>query len=580
MESSWSVLDSFRGDFFQGEWPSIPEHFQISLHQYPDCPCFTAFTPELIKFTYKEAYEVIQNTVRYLMQAGMKKGDRVVLTGKNSPYWALAYLSVMEAGGVIVPLDYQMEPERMNYLINFVEAEILFIDKEKCDLVGFENDTKIKTRISLSKEKSNFIMDLPASPEKEYSRPAENDLAAILFTSGTTGNEKGVMLTHRNFISDAYYACDPNFLIGEHKDVWYALLPLHHSYCMTAVFMESIIHGSDMVFAAGLATGQIMNDLKMGKITIVMGIPLLYNKILKGLMKQVRTKGLIIHTYIGLMMRLSGLIKIIFKVNLGKKLFKALLVKANLYNVKYLICGGGPLAPETFKRYNQLGLDFVQGYGLTETAPIIALNPSKHFKVESVGKIFPLCEAKIIDKDEDGIGEVIIKGSTTCSGYYKNKEATDELFTEDGYLKTGDLGYLDKDNYLYLTGRKKSMIVTEGGKNIFPEEIEDHFQLFQQIEQILIKGYLADKETKAEGIEAVIYPSEEHYQTAGIFNEEEIKADIIKIIHHVNRELLPYKRISKLRLTKEPMEMTTTKKLKRPNILEKLKKSEDTGFLI
>ena len=325
----------------------------------------------------------------------------------------------------------------------------------------------------------------------------------------------------------------------------------------------------------------MMNDLKRGRITVIMGIPLLYNKILKGMMKQVRSKGLLTHLLIGGLMRISGFLKTAFNINLGKKIFgNILLKKANLYTVKYMICGGGPLAPETFQRYQELGLDFVQGYGMTETAPISTLNPAHAFNVKSVGKVFPLIDMKILNPDEDGIGEIIIKGPICCKGYYKNEEATAELFTEDGYLRTGDLGYLDKENYLYLTGRAKSLIVTEGGKNVFPEEIEDHFQLFQQIEQILIVGYMANEETRGEGIEALIYPNKEHYESQSISNTEKIQEDLLEAVKSVNRELLTYKRISKVRILEEPMEMTTTKKIKRPRVIQWLKTQEDTGFMI
>jgi len=187
---------------------------------------------------------------------------------------------------------------------------------------------------------------------------------------------------------------------------------------------------------------------------------------------------------------------------------------------------------------------------------------------------------KILDPDDDGIGEIIIKGPICCRGYYKNEEATRELFTDDGYLRTGDLGYLDRDNYLYLTGRAKSLIVTEGGKNVFPEEIEDHFQLYQQIEQILIVGYMANEETRGEGIQALILPNREHYESQSISNAEKIKEDLVNAVKTVNRELLAYKRISKVMILDEPMEMTTTKKIKRPRVIQWLKEQPDTGFKI
>lgn len=578
MQNPWDELEQYRGTFIQGEWPTIPEQFHLSAHLYPDAACFTAFAPQEISFTYAEVEKLVEKTADYLISSGVKQGDRVVLTGKNSPYWGIAYLGILEAGAVIVPIDYQLDNDTIERLIDFSGAETLIVDKEKYTALATGEHSSITKRISLSQDHDNFILDLKARHRKRP-KATENDIAAILFTSGTTGNEKGVMLTHRNFMSDVYQACHKMFLDASQEDVWYALLPLHHSYCMTAVFLEGIKFGSEVVFAARLAVPQIMKDLKDGNVTIFMGIPLLFNKILQGMMKQVRSKGLAIHLYVGLMMKISGIIKKMTHKNPGKRIFASLLKKANLYNLRLLICGGGPLAPETFRRYNQLGLDFVQGYGLTETSPILTLNPRTHFKVDSVGKVFPLVDMRIIDQDENGIGEIVVKGPNITAGYYNNQEATEELFTSDGYLRTGDVGYLDSENYLYLTGRKKSLIVTEGGKNVFPEEIEDHFQLDQQIEQIMVRGYIANKETKSEGIEAVIFPNSEYFDSKGIYNREKIAEELKAVIQSHNRELLPYKRIQRLRVIDQPLEMTTTKKIKRPKIEEMIEK-RDPGVLL
>jgi len=564
VKNSWDALDPYRGEFVAGEWPTIPEQFRLSAHLYPEAPAFTQFSPEEVRISYREAREAVVTIASWLVSKGLKKGDRVVLTGKNSPWWALAYLGTLEAGGVIVPLDVQMEDDVSDRLIDFVEARFLFADADKLEVLGGRK-TGIKHRVSLSRGTEPFIADLPAGKTTEFDQATEHELAAILFTSGTTGMEKGVMLTHANFMADVYLACHPDFLQAEQSDVWYALLPLHHSYCMTAVFLEGIKHASEIVFAQAIVVDKIMKDLEFGGVTMFMGIPLLYNKILKGMMKKVRAKGFATHVLVGLLMRISGLFKFVFKVNIGKKIFGNLLLKkANLYNLKYLISGGGPLAPETVRRYQELGLEFVQGYGMTETAPISTLNPAHAFKLKSVGKVFHKVKMTIQNPDESGIGEVCVKGPICCEGYWKNDEATSELFDDEGWLHTGDLGYLDKDNYLYLTGRSKNLIVTEGGKNVFPEEVEDHFQLYHQIEQIMVRGYVADEATRAEGIEAIIVPSKEHYESLGTYETEAIRRDLLQAVKTVNRELLAYKRIDRIRIVEDALPMTSTRKVKRP----------------
>ncbi|OQY30981.1 MAG: long-chain fatty acid--CoA ligase [Spirochaetaceae bacterium 4572_59] len=546
----WDFLEEYKGTFFKGEWPTLPEMLKITVDRYPHRRAFTSFAPELLEFNFSEVLETSELLGQYLHSQGVKKGMRVGVTGKNSPEWALAYLGTLFAGAVVVPLDYGLKSEELFGLMKVAEVDILFCDNEKYD---FFKEKGLKNLVSLSPLNDNYILDIHCDVKEEIELPQEDDLAAVLFTSGTTGTAKGVMLTHKNFVSDSYQA-QANMNIY-HTDVFYALLPLHHSYSMLAVFIESLSVGAEVVFAKHLAIQQILIDLKSGKVTMFLGIPMLFNKLIKGLMKGVREKGIVVYGLIRSLMWLSGLIKKNFHVNPGKKMFKGLLSKLSLDTNRICICGGGPLPASTFKMFNQLGIDFVQGYGLTETSPIVALNPKEAYKESSVGKMIPGTETLILDPDENGCGEIAIKGSMVMKGYYNNEEATREVLMEDGFLHTGDVGYLDSDNYLYLTGRAKSMIVTEGGKNVFPEEIEDKFQLFDEVDQIMIRGFLLDEKMKVEAIEALIYPGE---------NPETIPEERFQeIIDEVNHGLKPYQKIHRFIVLDEAMEMTTTKKIKR-----------------
>ncbi len=559
----WKALETYKGKYFSGDWPTLPELFNITSDKFPERRCFSSYGPDLF-YTYKEAHAKIISVSNYLRKIGVKKGDKVAVTGKNSPEWSIAYLSVMFAGATVVPLDYQLHSDEITALLNFSEASILFVDEEKYDEIA-TSKSKINL-ISLAPEKKNYILNLDDPGDIPGDFPSQDDLAAILFTSGTTGNQKGVMLTHSNFVSDCFLA--QGHMALTENDVFYALLPLHHSYSMLAVFIEAISVGAEIVFAKKLVVSQILKDLKIGKVTMFLAIPMLFNKMLKALMNGIREKGIVIYGIIRFLMFISGIIKKTTGKNPGKKMFKGLLVKLSLDTNRICICGGGPLPSSTFKMFNQLGIDFVQGYGLTETSPIIALNPATHYKEESVGAVTPMTQMKILDPDESGSGEILVKGPMVMQGYYKNKEATDEIFTEDGWLKTGDVGYLDDENFLYLTGRKKSLIVTEGGKNVFPEEIEDHFQLFDEIEQVLVRGYLIDDKMKTEEIEALIFPNEEfqkkRFEKENLkYNDVNIKLEFDRVIEQVNRGLLPYKRISRLKVLNKEMEMTTTRKIKR-----------------
>ena len=559
----WTFLKEYTPSHFKGEWPTLPEMFTITSERHPERKCFSIYEPDNLFLTYAEAYRAVREVSNHLVKLGVKKGDRVALTGKNSPEWTIGYLAILFAGGVVVPIDYQLKDEEVAGLIRFSDAKILLVDEEKFETVGGDKSLSLEAVLSLSPRKDNYLLDARDSEEVPRQMPEENDLAAILYTSGTTGNQKGVMLTHGNFVSDCYLA-QANMNIF-HTDVFYALLPLHHSYTMLAVFIEAISVGAEIVFAKKLVVKQILKDLHEGQVTMFLGIPMLFNKLLKGLLRGIREKGILVYGLIRGMMMLSGFIKKVFKVNPGKKMFHGILQKISLDTNRICICGGGPLPSSTFSMFNQLGIDFVQGYGLTETSPILTLNPVDHYKETSVGKVIPRTEMRILEPDEEGNGEIIVKGPMVMQGYYNNETATREVFTEDGWFKTGDVGHLDSENYLYLTGRKKSLIVTEGGKNVFPEEIEDHFQLYEEIEQILVRGYTLDERMKTEGIEAVVYPNIDFFQEGGSddFPREKIEQRVDEIIKAVNMELLPYKRISRFDVLDEPMEMTTTKKIKR-----------------
>jgi long-chain acyl-CoA synthetase len=562
----WLRLEKYKGEYFQGEWPTLVELFNITVSDYPDNACFTAFAPEELKFTYAEAQKKILEVSNHLVKKGVKAGDHIAVTGKNSPEWAIAYLAVLYAGATVIPLDYQLKVEEIDGLMKFAGVKTLFVDEERYDLQDADGNVGITEKISLSPAKGNYILDIKEPKFADRKLPAETDTAAILFTSGTTGNPKGVMLTHRNMVADCFLAQGNMNLYP--SDVFYALLPIHHSYTMLAVFIEAISVGAEIVFGKKLVVKQILAELKEAKVTMFLGVPMLFNKLLKGLMNGIREKGVVVYGLIRFLMGVSGIIKKTFKVNPGKKMFGGLLAKLSLDTNRICISGGGPLPASTFKMFNQLGIDFVQGYGLTETSPIITLNPVFAYKETSVGKILPQTTMKILDPDERGIGEIAVKGPMVMQGYYKNKKATDEIFTEDGWLKTGDAGYIDDEQYVYLTGRKKSLIVTEGGKNVFPEEIEDQFQLFEEVEQILVAGYITDKKTHSEGIQAFIYPSETYVKSVKEKHGEAQSAQVIKervdaIISEVNKRNSGYKHISRVTVVDEPMPMTSTKKIKR-----------------
>lgn len=573
----WDFLEKYRGIYFKGEWPTLPEMFSISAKRFATRPCLTDFegvASSKNTLIYAQAEQKVLQLAAWFNGNGIKKGDKVALTGKNSPEWTIVFLAAMFAGAVAVPIDWGLRENEVENLLAVAKPKFFFIDEEKFNFFeNKESESDFKVYSLSKKYPEKYVCNLSSLDAGALEMPEENDLAAILFTSGTTGNPKGVMLSHKNLVSDCYIA-QSRMSISE-KDVFYALLPIHHAYTMQAVMIEALSVGAEIVYGKSMAVSRLMRELKEGKITMLLGVPLLFNKLLAGIMKGIKSKGAFINFVIHLLLAVSYISKKVFKKNIGKKLFRSVLEQANIYSLRIAICGGGPLAESVFKIYNQMGIDFVQGYGLTETSPILTLNPIEHFKIQSVGQFFfPYEEMKILNPSDDGIGEVAVRGPMVFAGYYNLPEETKKVFTDDGFFKTGDLGYLDKEGYLILAGRAKNLIVTNGGKNVYPEEIENAFQLVDDIAQITVQGYIKDKSSKSEEIEALIYASDEAYKKLGILrdstdenqkkqNDEKIKNLINGDVEKINKNLRPYERITKITILEKPLEMTTTQKVKR-----------------
>jgi len=537
-------------------WPSLPELFAASAARFPDRPCFTAYDDGRRSLTYRQAQARIAAIARWLGASGVEPGQTVALTGANSPEWALAYLGILAGGAVVVPLDHQLKPEDALRLALAGDCVALFADGAKFAFLR-SGIPGLKGAWGLDPDQGPSVAALdPEDGSLPPPRPS-SELAAVLFTSGTTGNPKGVMLTHANLTSDCFLA--QAYMPLFETDVFYALLPVHHSYTMLAVFIEALSVGAEVVFARKLAISQVLRDLREARVTMFLGVPMLFNKILAGILDAVKAQGPVVHGLIRGLMAVSGFVKKTTGLNPGKALFRTLLDKASLSTVRICISGGGPLAASVFRQYNQLGIDFVQGYGLTETSPILTLNPVDRYKETSVGRVLPEVELRILNPDETGQGEIAVRGPMVMQGYYRNPEATAAVLDADGWFRTGDVGRVDADDYVQITGRCKSLIVTEGGKNVYPEEIEFSFQLHPEVEQVLVRGFLLDEALRSEGIEALILPSQEHQGKA----EDELRPRFQRVIDQVNAGLLPYQRIARFHILDKPLEMTTKRTIRR-----------------
>ncbi len=561
------ILDPYKGTDFKGEWPTIPEMFNISVKRCANHPCFIDFAEDGTRrsLSYTEVQRDIMRLASFLIENGLAKGDRVAVTGRNSPEWGTVFLATLFAGGIISPIDWALSTDLQENLLATAKPKFLFVDEDKYEhYASAQGDFQV---FSLSPKHDSYVYKLTANEEHRLPDVVLEDTAAILFTSGTTSKPKGVMLSHKNLVADCYTAQD-NMKLYQ-TDVFYNLLPIHHAYTMQAAFIEPLSVGAAIVFGKSLSVTKIMADLKNGGVTMLLGVPMLFNKFAAGIRKGLKAKGTVVYGIIRFLMGVSYAIKKLTGLNPGKKMFAAVLKQANLYTVRIAISGGGPLDKNVFKFFNEMGIDFVQGYGLTETSPIVALNPVEHFKIESVGSYFAKhMEMKIDNPGEDGVGEICVRGPMVMQGYYQMPEETAKVIDVEGWFHTGDLGWLDSEGYLMLSGRAKNMIVTSGGKNVYPEEIEDLFQMEDCIQQITVQGYHADEAGVVEEIEALVYPSDALYERLSLVRLTEVQPEAVRSaiqdsVEKINRKLLPYQRITKVTLLDKPLEMTTTLKVKR-----------------
>ena len=550
---------------------NIKEILYNSVKLYPN---HVAFVTKIIKdkgveyknTTYKKLLDEVNalGTALYNLKL---KGKRIAICGKNRYEWALAHLSCLLGGMVSVPLDKELQVEELEDSLVRSKAEAIIFDEkyeDKIKTIKDNNKTQIKEYISMSTLKGfTSLLDLLEkgkkilnSGNKEYVNHEVDSkgMSILLFTSGTTSKSKAVMLSQYGIATNVY-----NMQLVEpitDKDVNIAFLPFHHIFGSTAMIVM-LACGVKTVFTDGLR--YIQKNLKEYKVTIFVGVPLLvdkmYENIEKEIEKQNKTKLINVAKKVS-----NGLLKL--HIDIRRKLFKQVIDGLG-GEMRFVISGGAPLDKRTAKGFNDLGIKMVQGYGLTETSPVIAAENDFKMKLGSVGVPLKDVQVEIVNKDENGIGEIRVKGPNVMLGYYENEEATNEVL-KDGWFYTGDLGYIDKDGFLYITGRRKDMIVLKNGKKVFPEEVETLVNRIPEVEESFVFGMPEeDDKTKIKIAVKVVYNKEVVKEKYGDIEEERLYDIIWNKIKDVNKTFPPYKYIKHMILTDKPLIKTTTQKIKR-----------------
>jgi len=524
---------------------------------------------EYNEFSFSELNKRVVTVARWLLANKIQVGDRVAVLGENRPEWGICYLAVQTAGAVIVPVDSLMPAPGIRHILNHSGARLLFISAKllyllyELDLpsigqvVCFEPNSAAK--ISLTE-----ILANPVKSDEEFPNPDLDETAAILYTSGTTGHSKGVMLTHRNIVSNVS-AAHQVYGFGP-GDTFLSVLPLHHAFECTAGFLLPIYCGASITYSRSLKSTDIIEDIKGSKVSVMVGVPLLYEKMQAGIVRGVKKKGKVTEKLFDFM---YGTVSLGERVGLqlGEKVFYSLRAKAGLGSLQHIISGGGPLDPKIGSFFVRLGIYMHQGYGLTETSPVTHVNPPWMTNNATVGLPLPGVECKIDKPNTAGVGEICLKGPNVFKGYFLNDEATADVFDAEGWFHTGDLGFILPDGTLQISGRAKNMIVTSGGKNVYPEEIEFYLNRSQYIEESLVLPAVRDS-GYGEEVVALIYPNYEeldsffaHYGIKA--TEKDVHQLISAEIAKAQGELASYKRITKFRIVEEEFQKTSTRKIKR-----------------
>lgn len=534
---------------------------------------------EDFSLSFAGLYKMTERLATAFYALGMKDGTSIAVIGETSPEWIATYLAAVNGGNVIVPLDRELTPDEICNFINRSES--------RCVMCSPTIRKELEKRIDKMPD-VRFFGVLPECGFGEYAscgKPAERQfvpfreyvgygrslveggddtyknitidpdaMCAILFTSGTTGTSKGVMLSHRNIasaINGSYRMIDVT-----DDDVMLSVLPIHHTYEMTCGILTPLLVGCTVCINDSLKN--VVRNFQYYKPTIVILVPLFVNTIYKKIMDTARKKG--VDKKLEMAAKVSDTLRVA-GVDLRKTLFSEIMATFG-GRLNRIVCGGAPLNPEMIGHFESFGINLTQGYGITECAPLISVCPFNWKKDRSVGLPIPGLEVIIDVEDTSGglpIGEILVRGANVMLGYYKAPELTAQAIV-DGWFYTGDYGYIDEDKFLYITGRKKNVIVLENGKNVYPEEIEEHLEKIRLVAECAVVGRRAEDGETIQ-ITAIIYPDYEYAQSIGLNDKEAVDHALKDQITALNKTLPGFRQIRKYELRDEPLPKTTSRKI-------------------
>lgn len=531
----------------------------------------TSKNPEYIHVTYKKHYEDVKAFSTKLLSMGLE-GKRVAIISHNQYQWPVSYMAINTGNMVCVPLDYLLPENEIENLLLRSDAEAIIFDGKFLEIfknIKKKNTTKLKYYINMNQEEhSEDILSFWKLLEEGYSLRENGDtsydnikidsdkMSILLFTSGTTDISKAVMLTQRNICSNV--SAMTTLIKYEEGDSVLSFLPLHHTFECTATYLFCNFIGFNICYCDGLK--HIAKNLVEYKISGMVCVPAVLDVMYRQIWKTIKQKKLVIPVKI--MMAISNFL-LFFHIDVRRKLFKSILDNLG-GRLRTIIYGSASADINVIKFFNSIGVRMIQGYGLTETSPVISCESDKYQKPGSAGRPLFCEDVQIVDKDENGVGEITVKGPNVMLGYYQNEEKTKEVL-KDGYFHTGDLGYIDKDGFLFVTGRIKDMIVLKNGKKIFPQELE----ILLNDSPLIIESFVYLSPTETDKLCTKLVYNVDNDEFKGK-TEEEIYEILKTEVKKINTQTPTYKNIRGITITRDPLIKTTTQKIKRHEEMKKI----------
>jgi len=539
-------------------YSTLTQRLQEVVREVPDAVAILSREDDGVRqYTYGQVWEACGRIAAWLRGLGLQPGDRAALLLENRPEWCFSYFGILRAGGVAVPLDFQYRGDQIRHILGETRARVIFtsVKARLPELEGLDFLEKIVVvgaRAPLPAGAADFaeILASPSPPGDPGPGGSPDDLASIIYTSGTTAFPKGVMLRHRNF--------QANFLgivrLGAVTpgDNFLSLLPLHHSLPFMANLIVPLFSRARITYLQSLKAEAILNCLREQQVTILVVTPQVLQHFYQGIRRRLEELPLGLGALLAAALNLGGRLEPRLGCNLAGPLSRRLRGVLGR-QFRFFISGGARLPEDLALNLGKLGFEVLEGYGLTETAPVVTMNPPAAPRPGSVGQPLSGVEVIIEHPDADGVGEILIRGDNVMAGYYQNEAATREA-NRDGWFASGDLGRLDRDGYLYLTGRLKDIIVLASGKNVSAEEVAQHYLHSRKIKEIHVMP-----DAREEKLVAVVVPDFDHFRETG---ESDIYGEVKWQLEFYSQQLEPYKRIKDFVLTNQELPKTRLGKIK------------------